>query len=65
VTYSVEEKDGEVDKVSIVCVKFDGKYKVEFPETIKFYKTNKSVAFGLINEEGEEKRVDKGNFSAT
>ena len=65
VTYTVEEKDDKVDNVSIVCVKFDGKYKVQFPETIKFFKTNKSVLFGMINLEGEEKRVDKGNFSAT
>ena len=48
--------------LSIVVVKLDGKYAVEFPSTVYLYKTKDSYAFSMVNKEGVRKDVHPGLF---
>ena len=66
VVYTVSgDVETPAGKVDVVIVKFDAKFEVEFPETIRVYRTKKKIAFGLVTLENEERDVDKGSFEPT
>lgn len=54
--YGVKGKvDSEEGCLDFVVVSFDGNFDIEFPQTIRMYKTSKKILFGIVSLDGEEK----------